>query len=99
MVDPTGPILPVIPLVIRLRPQLEVSRVQAQAVVAAVANHLIPPGDLALQDTVDEPVGVGLAASEDHLAGVGGRGVTMQPVSVSIPSAMSERARCRASSR
>ena len=65
MVDPAGPILPVIPLVIRLRPQLEVSRVQAQAVVAAVANHLIPPGDLALQDAVNEPVGVGLASGDE----------------------------------
>ena len=62
MIHPAGPILPVIPLVVRLRPQLEVSRVQAQAVVTTVADHLIPPGDLALQDTVDEPVGVGLAA-------------------------------------
>ena len=61
MVDPAGPVLPVIPLVVRLRPQLEVSGVQAQAVMAAVPNHLIPPGNLALQDAVDEPVGVGLA--------------------------------------
>ena len=32
-----------------------------QAIVAAVLKHLIPPGDLSLQDAVDEPVGVGLA--------------------------------------
>ena len=62
MIDPAGPVLPVIPLVVRLGPQLEVSRVQAQTVVAAVPNHLIPPGDLPLQDAVDEPVGVGLAS-------------------------------------
>ncbi|WP_413717181.1 hypothetical protein [Silicimonas sp. MF1-12-2] len=62
MIHSADPILPVIPLVIRLRPQLEMSRVHAEPAMAAVPNHPIPPGDLPLQDTVDEPVGVGLAA-------------------------------------
>ena len=61
MIDPAGPVLPVIPLVVRLCAQLEVSPVHAEPVMAAVPNHLIPPGDLPLQDAVNEPVGVGLA--------------------------------------
>jgi hypothetical protein len=48
--------------------------VDAQPVMAPVANHLISPGDLPLQDAVDEPVGVGLAASEDDFARVCGGG-------------------------
>ena len=68
MVDPAGPVLPVIPLVVRLRAQLKVLGVHAQAVMAAMSHHPLPSDDLSLQNAVDESVGVDLAPPEDHLA-------------------------------
>ena len=70
VVDAARPVLPVIPLVIRLRTQLEVLWVDAQAVMAAVSDHLILPDDSPLQDAVDEPVGVSLTSVEHHFPGV-----------------------------
>ena len=74
MIGAPGPVLPVIALVIGLRAQREVFGVDAQAVVAAMPNYLIPPRDRALQYAVNEPVGRDLTTVEDHLAGVRGGG-------------------------
>jgi hypothetical protein len=71
-VHSSGPVLPVISLIVGLRAQREVVGVQAQAVVTPVPDDLIPPDDGPLQDAVDEPVGVGLATLEDDLTRSGG---------------------------
>jgi hypothetical protein len=73
-VDRSGGVLPVVPLVVRLRAQHEVPGVDAQPVVAAVSHHLIPPDDRRVQHAQHEPVGVGLATPKDHLGGSDGVG-------------------------
>ncbi len=58
-VGPSRPVLPIVPLVVRLRAQREVVGVDAEPVMAAMSDDLIVPHDGPLEDAVDEPVGVG----------------------------------------
>ena len=60
------PVLPVIPLVVGLRTDFEMLRVDTEPVVAAMPDDLFPPHDGPLEDAVDEPVGVGLTTAELH---------------------------------
>ena len=69
MIHPAGPMLPVIPLVVRLRAQRQMRGVYAEPVVAAMSDHLILSHDGPLQHTVDETVGVGLTSVRLGAAG------------------------------
>ncbi len=72
--DPPGPVLPVIPLVVRLRSQREVRGVHAQAIVTAMPDDLFPAHRDPLQDAVDEAVGVDLTTSKYDFSGWCGNG-------------------------
>ena len=58
---------PVVAFVVRRGAQREVLRVDAEAVVAAVADDLVAGGDRPRQDAVDEAVGLQLAVPEADL--------------------------------
>ena len=78
VVDPVGPPRHVVPLVIGLRPELQMLRIDAQTVVALVTDdnglgHRHP-----LQHTQNEPVAGPLTTSHLRL-GVGGRGGDFKP--------------------
>ena len=77
-----GPVLPVIALVVGLGAQREVFGVDAQAVVAAMPNHLNPPRDRALQCAANEQAGRDLSSAEWHLAREGGGVECLCPSSV-----------------
>jgi hypothetical protein len=64
VVHPVRPVLPVVSLVIRLRAQSEVVGVDAQAVMAAVPDDVIPTGGLPVQHAEDEAMGRDLPPSE-----------------------------------
>ena len=66
------PVFPVITLVVRLRPEHEVGGVDAQTIVAPMAEDQLPTRDLAVQDAVNEPVGCHLTPHELDLPGRGG---------------------------
>jgi hypothetical protein len=51
------PVLPIVALVIRLRPELQMIGVHTQPVMAAVAHDVVLARDLVREDTVDEAIG------------------------------------------
>lgn len=56
MVDPVSPVIPIIPLVIRPCPLLKMLRVNAQGVMAAMANHVMEAWHLLVQGAENESV-------------------------------------------
>ena len=64
MVHSVRPVLPIVPLVVRLRPELEVLRRDTRGVETAVAHHDIPADDSSFQDTQYEAIGSHLASVE-----------------------------------
>ncbi|MGR3507165.1 MAG: hypothetical protein ACU0B7_15005 [Paracoccaceae bacterium] len=57
MIDPVGPVIPVVPLVISPRPLLKMLGVNTQPVMATMANHIIEAEHLPVQSAEDEAVG------------------------------------------
>ena len=55
-VHPASPVLPIVPLVVRLRPELEVIGVHTEAVMAAMADHRSLVDDSPFKDAEDEAV-------------------------------------------
>ena len=68
-VDPPGPVLPVVPLVIRLSAQNEVLGIDTQAIVTAMPDDPLPAHRDPRQDAVDEPVRVDLTTTIHDLSG------------------------------
>ncbi len=66
-VNPVGRKLPVIPLVVRLRPELEVIGIEAPTVVAAMPDHRVVPHGNPFEHTEHKPVALHLPATEAHL--------------------------------
>ena len=58
MIDPVGPVIPVVPLVIRPRSLLKMLGIDAQPVMAAMANHIIEAKNLVVQSAEDKAVGI-----------------------------------------
>lgn len=59
-VHPVSRVLPIVPLVVRLRPELEVLRLHTEAVMAAMADHRSLVHDSPFKDAEDEVGALGL---------------------------------------
>jgi hypothetical protein len=67
VIDPVSPVVPVVPFVVCSRPVDEMLRVQAQPIMAAVPDDLLPADHSPVQDAVDEAIGRKLMAVEAGL--------------------------------
>ena len=74
VVHSVGPVVPVVPLVIRLSAQNEVLGIDTQAIVTAMPDDPLPAHRDPRQDAVDEPVRVDLTTTIHDLSGGGGVG-------------------------
>ena len=78
VVDPIGPPRYVVTVVVGLRPELQVLRIDAQTVVALVANHDSLRHRPPLNHNENKPVAGPLATPHLRL-GLGGRGGDIKP--------------------
>jgi hypothetical protein len=73
-----------------------VVRIDATAIVAAMANNIVITRQDPIQDAEDEAIGRHLSPMKPHFR-ASSVGVSMQPASVFVPSAIKKKARERAS--